>query len=138
MAPRRSSVRSAGLSQKGLDEHRWFWTNPHRSPGAEPVEAPRLTREWFERADLNHGDKLVRRGRPKSVNPKEAVNLRLDADVLEYFRKAGPGWQTRINEALRKAAGLQRSTLGARTQRSPNGGHRPFKMRLSYFDKTSS
>jgi uncharacterized protein (DUF4415 family) len=30
----------------------------------------------------------------------------LDADVLEYFRKTGPGWQSRINEALRKAAGL--------------------------------
>jgi hypothetical protein len=28
---------------------------------------------------------------------------------LEYFRKTGPGWQSRINEALRKAAGLQRA-----------------------------
>jgi len=49
---------------------------------------------------------MVRRGRPKSASPKEAVNLRLDADVLEYFRKTGPGWQSRINEALRKAEGL--------------------------------
>ena len=72
----------------------------------DPDDAPRLTREWFERADLYHGDKMVRRGRPKSASPKEAVNLRLDPDVLEYFRKTGPGWQSRINEALRKAAGL--------------------------------
>jgi uncharacterized protein (DUF4415 family) len=71
-------------------------------------DAPRLTREWFERADLYRGDKMVRRGRPKSASPKEAVNLRLDPDVLEYFRKTGPGWQSRINEALRKAAGLWR------------------------------
>ncbi|HXZ14770.1 MAG TPA: BrnA antitoxin family protein [Roseiarcus sp.] len=73
----------------------------------DPDDAPILSREWFvERADLHHGDKIVRRGRPKSDNPKEAVNLRLDADVLEFFRKPGPGWQTRINEELRKAAGL--------------------------------
>ena len=33
------------------------------------------------------------------------VSLRIDQDVLEYFREGGPGWQDRINEALRKAAG---------------------------------
>ena len=76
------------------------------SEWVDPDDAPRLSREWFERADLYRGDKLVRRGRPKAASPKEAVNLRLDADVLEFFRKTGPGWQTRINEALRKAAGL--------------------------------
>ena len=45
-------------------------------------------------------------GRPKSLHPKEALNIRLDADVLDHFRATGPGWQTRINAALRKAAGL--------------------------------
>jgi uncharacterized protein (DUF4415 family) len=82
-----------------------------KKPGTEskwvyPDDAPHLTREWFVRADRYHGDKMVRRGRPKSANPKEAVSLRLDPDVLEYFRKSGPGWQSRINEALRKVAGL--------------------------------
>jgi uncharacterized protein (DUF4415 family) len=36
---------------------------------------------------------------------KEQVTLRLDQDVLEYFQSSGPGWQDRINDALRKAAG---------------------------------
>lgn len=36
---------------------------------------------------------------------KEQVTLRLDQDVLEFFRSGGTGWQDRINEALRKAAG---------------------------------
>lgn len=36
---------------------------------------------------------------------KEMVSLRIDKDVLEHFQEAGPGWQERINEALRKAAG---------------------------------
>lgn len=37
---------------------------------------------------------------------KEQVSLRIDQDVLEYFQGGGPGWQDRINAALRKAAGL--------------------------------
>ena len=36
---------------------------------------------------------------------KELVSLRIDQDVLEHFRETGAGWQERINEALRKAAG---------------------------------
>jgi uncharacterized protein (DUF4415 family) len=36
---------------------------------------------------------------------KEQVTLRIDQDVLEYFQEGGPGWQDRINDALRKAAG---------------------------------
>ncbi len=37
---------------------------------------------------------------------KETVSLRIDRDVLDFFQEAGPGWQDRINAALRKAAGL--------------------------------
>jgi uncharacterized protein (DUF4415 family) len=36
---------------------------------------------------------------------REMVSLRLDRDVLDYFQKDGPGWQDRINAALRKVAG---------------------------------
>jgi uncharacterized protein (DUF4415 family) len=36
---------------------------------------------------------------------KEQVTLRIDQEVLEFFREGGPGWQDRINEVLRKAAG---------------------------------
>jgi uncharacterized protein (DUF4415 family) len=45
---------------------------------------------------------------PKKVTApgvREQVTLRIDQDVLEYFQSGGPGWQDRINEALRKAAG---------------------------------
>jgi uncharacterized protein (DUF4415 family) len=37
---------------------------------------------------------------------KEMVSLRIDRDVLDHFQEDGPGWQDRINAALRKAAGL--------------------------------
>lgn len=46
------------------------------------------------------------RGRPKADAPKKQVTLRLDADVVEFFRRAGPGWQSRINDSLRNSAGL--------------------------------
>jgi len=36
---------------------------------------------------------------------REQVTLRIDQDVLDHFREGGPGWQDRINEALRKAVG---------------------------------
>jgi len=69
-------------------------------------EIPELTEEWFNRADLYEAGKLVKRGRPKSTDAKEAVSLRLDPDVVAYFRRGGRGWQSRINAALRKAAKL--------------------------------
>jgi uncharacterized protein (DUF4415 family) len=45
---------------------------------------------------------------PAAFSPpgaKETVTLRIDRDVLDYFQERGPGWQDRINAALRKAAG---------------------------------
>ena len=54
---------------------------------AKPVEAP-----------------PPRRAAPPGA--KEQVTLRLDQDVLDHFRDTGPGWQDRLNNALRKAAGL--------------------------------
>lgn len=42
---------------------------------------------------------------PVLPNAKELVSLRIDRDVLDFFQGAGAGWQDRINEALRKAAG---------------------------------
>jgi uncharacterized protein (DUF4415 family) len=36
---------------------------------------------------------------------KETVTLRIDRDVLDFFQQSGPGWQDRINAALRRAAG---------------------------------
>ncbi|MCW2239279.1 BrnA antitoxin family protein [Azospirillum canadense] len=65
----------------------------------DAVDVPELTDAWFAKAR--------RGGRPKATAPKELTTLRLDPDVLAHFRATGPGWQTRINEALRKAAGLQ-------------------------------
>ncbi len=42
------------------------------------------------------------RGKRKSA-AKERVTIRLDADITTHFRRDGPGWQTRLNDTLRRA-----------------------------------
>jgi len=43
-----------------------------------------------------------RRGRPRLSNPKESTTIRLDHDVVAHFKADGKGWQTRINEVLKR------------------------------------
>ena len=52
-------------------------------------------------ADVKHIVRgIVRRGL-KPVPPKASIALRIDADVLEWFKAQGPGYQTRMNAVLR-------------------------------------
>jgi uncharacterized protein (DUF4415 family) len=44
---------------------------------------------------------LLRRGRPPAATTKERITIRLSPDVLERFRATGPGWQTRVDAALK-------------------------------------
>ena len=86
----------------------------HRITQKEYDEIPELPDDFFERAQISIGGKVIRPangtltkpGRPKSPNRKQSVHLRLSPEVLKYFRATGPGWQTRIDETLRKAAKL--------------------------------
>jgi uncharacterized protein (DUF4415 family) len=53
-----------------------------------------------------------RGGRPVGSN-KEQISLRLDKDLLEHWRSAGPGWQSRINQVLRQASMPDHSLVAA-------------------------
>ena len=66
-------------------------------------DAPDLTTPYWA---AKFAAARVQRGRPKSPAPKISTTLRLDPEVLEAFKSSGPGWQSRMNEALRKAVGL--------------------------------
>ena len=48
----------------------------------------------------------VKRGRPISGKTKVLTSIRLDPEVIEAFKAQGRGWQSRMNDALRTAAGL--------------------------------
>lgn len=41
-------------------------------------------------------------GRPRVETPKVPLSIRLDRDVVDGWKASGPGWQTRMNEALRQ------------------------------------
>ncbi|MBN9006409.1 MAG: BrnA antitoxin family protein [Rhizobiales bacterium] len=77
---------------------------------AEPPRRPRTLNDARTEAEaaFKQATKKVAEAPPKSQaipGIREQVTLRIDQDVLEYFQEGGPGWQDRINEALRKAAG---------------------------------
>lgn len=84
---------------------------PISAPWVDPDDAPEWTPEAFGRAEIRHGERVMRpasgtitkRGRPRLEQPKKQVTLRLDQDVIERLRADGPGWQSRINEILKKA-----------------------------------
>ncbi|GGL48260.1 BrnA antitoxin family protein [Caulobacter rhizosphaerae] len=79
----------------------------------DPDDAPKLTREVFERSEVRDGERVIRaatgtltkRGRPKAETPKKQVTMRLDQAVIDRLQEEGPGWQTRANEILKKAVG---------------------------------
>jgi DNA-binding protein HU-beta len=80
-----------------------------RQIAEDPDTAPEWTDEDFDRAEVWHGDRYLGRGkevragrgRPKGSGKKELVTMRLDYDIVDHFRAGGPGWQTRLNNALR-------------------------------------
>jgi uncharacterized protein (DUF4415 family) len=82
---------------------------------ADPDNPP-LTEENWKRMRPAHEvhpewvARVLRRGRPKLATPKRQVTLRIDAEVLEHFKEGGSGWQTAINDVLRKAVEKQKPT----------------------------
>jgi uncharacterized protein (DUF4415 family) len=79
----------------------------------DPDDAPEWTEEMFAEAELAVGGVVIRPGKwrragrpPQGDLPKQQITLRLDPDVIDRFKAGGPGWQSRMNAALRKAVGL--------------------------------
>ena len=68
---------------------------------------PRGVRETAEAAFKKATTKPVELPPRSAALPgaKELVSLRIERDVLEYFQEGGPGWQERMLDVLRRAAG---------------------------------
>jgi uncharacterized protein (DUF4415 family) len=83
-----------------LDDDNPEWTAADFARASQGDAVPEAIRAAFP---------VVRKaGRPvgsSKADAKQQVTLRLDRDVLERFRATGPGWQSRINDALRDAVG---------------------------------
>ena len=84
-------------------------------PPADYDDNPEWTEEDFARAkaasemlppEVLKAFGKGKRGRPtgwSKPNAKKSITLRLDPEVIEGWRKSGPGWQSRMNAALREA-----------------------------------
>ncbi len=77
---------------------------PNRYRPSDPRQAAEAA---FTSATTKPADAPAVAPKPAAAIPaaREMVTLRLDRDVLEHFQADGPGWQERINEALRQAVG---------------------------------
>jgi uncharacterized protein (DUF4415 family) len=70
-----------------------------------PTYDPRTAAEKAFKAATTKPPPELPPKQPALPGAKELVSLRIDSDVLDFFQADGPGWQERINAALRKAAG---------------------------------
>ena len=73
----------------------------HKVTAEDYDEIPALEGDFFEKADMFIGKKLVRRGRPTG-STKISTTIRFDADVIAALKATGKGWQTKANDVLRK------------------------------------
>ena len=85
-ASKPASARKLGSDLRRVDAH---VIQPH-----EYEELPELTEEMLARATVNKG------GRPKSINPRRLISIRLPEEVISKWRATGPGWQTRMADRL--------------------------------------
>ncbi len=76
-----------------------------RAMARRPTDARSAAEQAFKAATAKPPPALPPKPPPALPGVKELVSLRIDRDVLDFFQEDGPGWQDRINAALRKAAG---------------------------------
>ncbi len=84
-------MRKSAISKKSQTD--WKRVDALKDGKIDLSDTPELTPEMFARA-------VVRRGL-KPVPRKEQLTIRVDSDVLEWYRRQGRGYQTRINALLR-------------------------------------
>lgn len=82
-----------------------------RPPPPDYDEMPELTDEQIK--ELRPASELFAElgipmprpvGRPRAAEVKRSVTIRMDQDVIDYFKADGPGWQTRMNDVLAREA----------------------------------
>ena len=87
------------MNAKRTFEHTRRTDVPYDTTDREEVLA------FWEKAVPHHGLDVLRikRGRPPKAaeKRKEQIALRVDKDVLDWFRAQGAGWQTQMNAALK-------------------------------------
>jgi uncharacterized protein (DUF4415 family) len=92
---------TGGQLKKIPDLTDWERVKETRDADIDFSDTPMATKAMLSRAVYPN------RGRPVKVSKKKSLALRLDQEVVDAFRNTGPGWQTRINEALKYIINLR-------------------------------
>src|ERR1700730_8795949 len=99
----RQTPRLNAMKHKATSKRKFRLNTPAEEARIQAgIKADTDTRALTERdmARMRPFGEVIKRGRPKSAVRKEPVTVRLDPEVLGFFRASGPGWQTRMNKAL--------------------------------------
>lgn len=88
---------------RGYSKADWDTVSDNPESTAEELAQARPFAEVFPELAVKMRAEAERRkaGRPKADVVKKTISLRVDPDVLDAFKATGPGWQTRMNDALR-------------------------------------
>jgi uncharacterized protein (DUF4415 family) len=71
-----------------------------------PTDALSVAEAVFKPATPVAAESVRVKGKGGVPVSKELVSIKLDSDLMAHFQEDGPGWQERINDALRRATGL--------------------------------
>ena len=108
-SPKRSrDARKTGTDWERLD--RLADADIAAAAAADPDAAPIADAAWFRDAAL------------VLPEPKQAISLRIDPDVLAWYKDQGPGYQSRMNAVLRGYAEAHGAVLARRSARAPRRG----------------
>ncbi|AHF85901.1 hypothetical protein RLEG3_30585 [Rhizobium leguminosarum bv. trifolii WSM1689] len=91
---------------RGYSKEDWDAVSDNPPLSKEEMARAKPFKEAFPDVAKKMETAIAARGRPKLDNPKQPLNIRLDADIIQFYKATGKGWQSRMNDALRKAAGL--------------------------------
>jgi uncharacterized protein (DUF4415 family) len=89
---------------RGYTKEDWDEVSDPHTPTDEQWAQAKPFREMFPEAAAKIAETLKQARGPQRAPTKEMISLRVDRDVLAAYRASGPGWQGRMNAALRAAA----------------------------------
>jgi len=72
----------------------------------EELNQARPFKEMFPELAAKMEAEIAKRGRPKQEKTKTIITVRLDPEVVDKYRAKGKGWQSQMNQDLRRAVGL--------------------------------
>ena len=99
----RPAIQTEFQEGRGYSREDWDEVSDNPEWTEEDVANAKPFREVFPDMAAAMDREATKRGRPPLERPKKAISIRLDQDVIDKFKATGPGWQSRMNEALKAA-----------------------------------